>query len=475
MRKSRWLALIMCIVLMAAMLHGCGAGEAAEQKNSGSEASGENSAEDDTQNNEEDGARNGEESNQDNSGSEMVTLKFMGWQPELQIMNEKMLPIIKEKYPNINVEVEILEWFDYWDKLTISSAAGDSADIVAMDVDHIPTFQEYYMGLDELAADTYGNEWESQYNDGVLDGLRNVSEDGSLKMMPSDVTGLWYIFYNKSICDKLGVAVPSGEYEDLARFVKEIKAKDANVLPVAFAAKEDVNLGYFYLWLASNIDNGIVERAVKGEASFMDEAFVQAFAQLKDMYEKGILAEENFGLDAYPGCDEAFKNGKAAAYLTGEWYLGNYLMGTSLAGTPTENDEFGIVTMQNVEGGTTCMQKYASFGYSVSNECEHKEEAMKVIEEWTQGEAAGEWMNYMACVPAAKAVTVDMENMKSDEAKATYQKAFDDLNVNPSVLRSTLNVELDNKIGEAVVSVVRSGLDVEDALQQIQQTADSVR
>ena len=218
-----------------------------------------------------------------------------------------------------------------------------------------------------------------------------------------------------------------------------------------------------------------MEKAVKGEASFTDDAFVQAFVQLKDMYEKGILAEENFGLDAYPGCDEAFKNRKAAAYLTGEWYLGNYLMGTSLMGTPTENDEFGIVTMQNVEGGTTCMQKYASFGYSVSNECEYKEEAMKVIEEWTQGEAAGEWMNYMACVPAAKAVTVDMENMNSDEAKATYQKAFDDLNSNPSVLRSTLNVELDNKVGEVVVLVIRSGMDVEDALTQIQQTADSVR
>ena len=469
MKKNRWLAGMIGAMLMVSVLYGCGAGDTAEQKNNmedSSQSSAEDSAENSAQN---------DRGNEEGGSGEVVTLKFMGWQPELQIMNEKMLPIIKEKYPNINVEVEILEWFDYWDKLTISSAAGESADIVAMDVDHIPTFQEYYLGLDELAAEVLGNEWESQYNDGVLDGLRTVSEDGSLKMMPSDVTGLWYVFYNKSICDELGVAVPNGEYEDLARFVKEIKEKDANVLPVAFAAKEDVNLGYFYLWLASNIENGIVEKAVKGEASFTDDAFVQAFVQLKDMYEKGILAEENFGLDAYPGCDEAFKNRKAAAYLTGEWYLGNYLMGTSLMGTPTENDEFGIVTMQNVEGGTTCMQKYASFGYSVSNECEYKEEAMKVIEEWTQGEAAGEWMNYMACVPAAKAVTVDMENMNSDEAKATYQKAFDDLNSNPSVLRSTLNVELDNKVGEVVVLVIRSGMDVEDALTQIQQTADSVR
>ena len=187
------------------------------------------------------------------------------------------------------------------------------------------------------------------------------------------------------------------------------------------------------------------------------------------------MKEENFGLDAYPGCDEAFKNRNSVAYLTGEWYLGNYLMGTSLGGTPTENDEFGIVTMENVEGNDTIMQKYCSFGYSISDECEYKEEAMMVLKELTQGEAASEWLNYMACVPAAKSVTVDMENMKSEEAKKTYAKAFDDMNQNASVLRSTLNTELDNKIGEVVVSVMRSGLSVEDGLAQIQTIAESVR
>lgn len=167
-----------------------------------------------------------------------------------------------------------------------------------------------------------------------------------------------------------------------------------------------------------------------GEASFTDEAFVKAFEQLQRIYDDQILKEENFGLDAYPGCDEAFKNRNSVAYLTGEWYLGNYLMGTSLGGTPTENDEFGIVTMENVEGNDTIMQKYCSFGYSISDECEYKEEAMMVLKELTQGEAASEWLNYMACVPAAKSVTVDMENMKSEEAKKTYAKAFDDMNQN---------------------------------------------
>ena len=323
MKKRKLQSVVLCIMLLVVGICACGKSEV--QKDT-SDSSGDD---------------------------EKIELTFMGWQPELQIMNEKMIPLLKEKYPNINIKVEVLEWFDYWDKLTIDSVAGDSADIVAMDVDHIPTFQDYYMGLDDLAGDVLGEDWESAYNNGVLDDLRSVSSDKSLKMMPSDITGLWYIFYNKKMCDELGVAVPNGEYEDLARVAEEIKEKDSSALPVAFAAKEDVNLGFFYLWLATNNEYGIVQDAVEGKASFEDEAFVKAFEQLKKMYDDGILAEENFGLDAYPGCDEAFKNGNCAAYLTGEWYLGNYLMGTALKGTPTENDEFGVVTMQNVEGGET--------------------------------------------------------------------------------------------------------------------------
>ena len=271
MKKKRLLSLILCVALVVTMLAACGNAESEE-------------------NTSEDGK---------------ITLTFMGWQPELQIMNEQMLPVIQEKFPDIEIKVEILEWFDYWDKLTIDSAAGDSADIVAMDVDHIPTFENYYTGLDEIAAEVMGDDWESNYNDGVLDDLRGVAEDGSLKMMPSDITGLWYLFYNKTICDELGVEVPNGEYDDLVRFVSEIQEKDPDILPVAFAAKEDVNLGYFYLWLATNIQPGIVQEAVDGEASFTDDAFVKAFEQLQMIYDDGILAETNFGLDAYPGGDEA--------------------------------------------------------------------------------------------------------------------------------------------------------------------------
>ena len=88
MKKNRWLAGMIGAMLMVSVLYGCGAGDTAEQKNNmedSSQSSAEDSAENSAQN---------DRGNEEGGSGEVVTLKFMGWQPELQIIKEKMLPII---------------------------------------------------------------------------------------------------------------------------------------------------------------------------------------------------------------------------------------------------------------------------------------------------------------------------------------------------------------------------------------------
>jgi len=228
----------------------------------------------------------------------------------------------------------------------------------------------------------------------------------------------------------------------------------------------------FWSWLANNNKYGIVKDAVEGKAKFTDEPFVKAFDQIKKMMSDNIMDEKIFGLDAYPGADNVFKNRKAVSYLTGQWSTGGYLMGTQLQGTPIENDEIGIVVLKNIEGKETIMQKYASLGYAINVNCKNKKEALQVAHEWTLGKSAQAWMNYQACVPAGKGMSVDSSLMKTNEAKKTVTTALDALTNNKSVLRSTLNSELDNKIGEVVVGVLRKGMSAEEALKQIQLTLD---
>jgi raffinose/stachyose/melibiose transport system substrate-binding protein len=407
---------------------------------------------------------------QSSTAANPVELTFMGWQPDLVKLNE-MNPMVSEKYPNIKIKPQVLDWFAYWDKLTVDMAAGAGPDIMAIDVDHIPTYYDYIEPLDTLANDVIGSDWKSKWNDGVIDSLKVV--DDKTMMLPSDVTGLWYLFYNKSLIDELHVAPPTGDYADLTRFVNQINAAGKDILPVAFAGKEDVNVGFLWSWLASNNQPGIVKDAASGKAKFTDAPFVTAFDQLKKMMADKVIDEKTFGLDAYPGADNIFKNRKTAAYLTGQWSVGGYLMGSQVKGTPVEKDDLGVVALKNISGKDTVMQKYASLGYAINKNSKHKKEAMQVIQEWTTGKAAQTWISYQGTVPAAKSVTLDPNLMKTAEAKKTVPAALDALNTNKSVLRSTLNSALDNKIGETVVSVLRKGMSVPDALKQIQQTADS--
>lgn len=396
----------------------------------------------------------------------------MGWQPDLNMMNSTMIPAIEEKYPNITIKAQILDWFAYWDKLTVETAAGEGPDIAAMDVDHIPTYYDYLEPLEDLASQVIGSDWKLKFKDGVIDSLKVI--DDKVMMLPSESTGLWYLFYNKTLCDELNVSPPTGDYADLVNFVSKVNASGKDILPIAFAGKEDVNVGFFWLWLVNNNQYGIVKDAVNGNAKFTDEPFVKAFEQLKKMMDDRVIDEKTFGLDAYPGADTTFKNRNAVSYLTGQWSMGGYLMGSQLNDTAIENDELGIVVLKNINGGETVMQKYASLGYSINVKCKYKEEAMQVAAEWTLGKAAQKWVNYQGTVPAAKDIKLDESLMKTNEAKKTFQAAIDALNSDKVVLRSTLNSSLDNKIGEVVVSVLRKGMSVEDALNQIQKAADAL-
>lgn len=400
-------------------------------------------------------------------GDAQVELNLMGWQPHLGLLNDEMIPALNELYPHITLNVQILDWFAYWEKLTIDTAAGQAPDIAVLDVAHLPTFFDFYRPLEDLASEVIGPDWKSYFNEGVLDSLKIV--DDSIRMIPSDLTGLWFLFYNKSICDELGIDVPSGNYNELVAWIEQANAASGDFLPMAFAGKEDVNVGFFWLWLASNNEYGVVEAAVEGRASFTDEPFVRAFEQILEMMDNGFLDERVFGLDAFPGADTLFRERNAISYLTGQWSTGGYLMGTALGGTATENDELGVVVLQNIEGGQTVMQKYVSQGYSISNDCAHPEDAMRVIEQWTIREGAQMWINYQACVPAANTVELDFGLFKTEEARRTAGPALAMLVDNPGVQRSTLNSALDMRIGELVVSVLRMGMDPEEALERMQQ------
>lgn len=404
-----------------------------------------------------------------------VEMTFMSWQPNLNFMNDVMIPEMNEVYPEYSVEPQVLDWFAFWDKMTIELSAGEGADILGMDDAHLATYEDYLMPLDDLLVAHLGENWKDGFAGSAYSMMYSGVDGEHTYIIPSDVTGCWYLFYNKSMCDELGVAVPNGSYADLVRFVNEVAAADPSVIPVAFAAQENDNIGFLYSWLVSNIEYGIVEKAVKGEAAFTDEAFVKAFDQIKQLYADKILDDRNFALSNYPGCDDAFKNRGAAAYLTGQWSMGAYMMGGDLSNTKLQNDDVGMIKLENVAGGETILQEYIGFGYSINKNCENPDEAFKVILEWVKGDAGNRWANYQGCLPGWADISISADQMRTEEARNTYGAVLDSLAVSRNVSRSTNVPALDTKIGEVVTAVLLQGMSVEDALTQVEDLADYER
>lgn len=409
------------------------------------------------------------------AAEEKVNLTFMSWQPNLNFMNDVMLPETAKVYPDYTVEPQILDWFAYWDKLTIELAAGEGPDIMTIDSGHLVTYADYLLPLDDLLLQYVGENWQERFADSANNMLYIGVEPDKTLLVPCDMSGCWYLFYNKTMCDEMGVAVPNGTYDDLVRFVQEVSNVDSSIIPVVFAAQENDNIGFLYTWLASNVEYGIVDKAVKGEASFTSPAFVTAFEQIQKMYDDGILDNRNFALGAYPGCDDAFKNRGAACYLTGQWNMGSYMMGGDLSNTALETDEVGIVKMNNVAGEETVLQEYISMGYAINKNCEDVEAAFKVLLEWVKGDAGAKWANYMGCLPAWNDLTISEDQMRTNEARETYQAVLDSLAVSKNVQRATNVPALDSKIGELVTAVLLQGMSVDDALAQMDATAEYER
>lgn len=440
-KLAKVLSLVLLTAILVSALAGCGGDKSAEQTADTAMASG-------------------------TSGAREVSITYWGWMPYNEIMNSQMVPEFNKKYPNIKVEVQIMDWGAYWDKLSAEMAAGEGPDVFAMNPDNFPKFQENMAPLDELANKVIGSDWKTRFVDAFLkDAYMGGTE---LKMFPYSFSGQWFIYYNKTFLSELGTKAPAN-YDELKAMTQAIAAKDKDVLPIAFGGKEALTDAYFYTGLVNAIQPGIVQEAGKGNAKFTDEPFVKGMESFKKLFADGVLNKTVLGIDPQPGADDLFKNRKAATFLSGAWLAGGYLGGTQLGGTPIENDEIGVVAMPNINGGKNMVLGSVDFAYGINNNSKEKEAALTFAGDMVLGQPAKIFADNTMPVPAAKDIKVDMNSIKTDEAKATFgnfEKSYSEGLAGP---RSTFIPAVDNKIGEVIQAVLQDKLEIKAALEQVQQ------
>ncbi|WP_369746092.1 ABC transporter substrate-binding protein [Paenarthrobacter sp. AMU7] len=189
------------------------------------------------------------------------------------------------------------------------------------------------------------------YRPGALDYQR--FDDGSLYMIPFQFE-LEFIWYNKALLQKAGVAVPQS-LDDIPAMCTALR--NAGITPIAIDGQDQWPLERYVAYQpfrAAGPD--FVQKLKKGEAAFSDPAgqkTVQWMAELG----KAKCFQEGFSAQGYSDAQNQFTSGQAAMYNIGTWEL------PSLATdklNPDVRDDVDFFTLPTTPGSVTAANEFVS-------------------------------------------------------------------------------------------------------------------
>ncbi|KFF58574.1 hypothetical protein JF66_17610 [Cryobacterium sp. MLB-32] len=149
-----------------------------------------------------------------------ASISYAIWDENQVPALEANIAAFNEIYPNIEVNIDITPWAQYWTKLQTQASGDTLPDVFWMNG---PNFQ-LYAANDQLEPMTNlidaGEVDPSNYVD-VLNNLYSYDDEQYGMPKDFDTVALWY---NKAILDQAGVAVPDGTWtwDDFATAAKTV-------------------------------------------------------------------------------------------------------------------------------------------------------------------------------------------------------------------------------------------------------------
>lgn len=251
------------------------------------------------------------------ASSDVVTIKYWGFpnftsDSEYTTPEEYDLALIKafeEKYPNIKVEYQKIDFTDGPAKIETAIQAKSNPDVVVDAPGRIIDWAKkgYLASFD---IDT------SKYSQAIVGAS---SYDGNVYLYPLG-TAPFLMAFNKDLTDRLGVTdlLPldkPGRNWTVAEFetlLKAIKEKDASLDPVLFYTKSQAG-DQGPRAFVSNLYNSWITNDAVTEYTINDENGVRALTWIKNAYDQGLLGQ---GVSAEAkDALEAFRSGHAVGTI----------------------------------------------------------------------------------------------------------------------------------------------------------------
>lgn len=297
------------------------------------------------------------------SAAEKIT--FSLWDEVQMPVFETLIASFMEANPDIEVEIQLTPWGQYWTKLDAAAGAGEAPDVFWMNT-YLPKYTDAGIlepldpyidnaGLDRAA-------WSETM-------LKAYADNGVQFAMPKGMDVV-VLAYNKNIFDKYAIAYPESgwTWDDFVAKGAELRDAIAAAGGSEYAAAIEVDEPQpSYLQLLAQ--DGFAMFTDEGTGTDLDNPdAAKAFADLVGLMDEKIIPEYKVLSDTK--ATDLFLSEKAGMLYVGSWK-------SSVLDEVSFADKIGLVTLPSREK-SLCL--VGGLGYSMSAFSENKDAAWKLIE-----------------------------------------------------------------------------------------------
>ncbi len=248
------------------------------------------------------------------AAQDTVTISYAIWDNNQLPAHEQIIEAFEAENPGIDVEIQVVPWANYWDRLQTTLAGGDAYDVFWMNGPNFPVYASrgVLMNLQSRVDD------EEIDLSSYPEALVNLySYDGEVYGLPKDFDTIG-LYYNKDLFDAAGLEYPDDTWtwDDLRAAAETLTADGV----WGFAATTEDQTGYWN-FIYQN-DGQVIEP--DGSAVLIDEpASCEALTYLYGYVADGLSPDGATQASASPAL-QLFPGGAVAMITAGSWMARTY-------------------------------------------------------------------------------------------------------------------------------------------------------
>lgn len=224
---------------------------------------------------------------------------------------EGMAAEFEQNHPDIDIQIEDVNWDTLFQKLTTDIAGGTPPDVAIIGTRWLVDFVE--QGIAEPLGDYMSEDFKARFIDTFMEPS---VLDGQTYGLPVAASAR-AMYYNRELLIDAGIEQPPATWADLTDAAAAVDALSDDVYGFGIQGKEIETDAYWYyaLWTHGG------ELIEDGRSGIASEAAIEAANLYLSMIDDGLTQP---GVTSYSreGLQDLFKQGRLGMILTGPWLRG---------------------------------------------------------------------------------------------------------------------------------------------------------